>query len=362
MNTTFGALKPKNNTITELLKDFKQFDIDFGLDTNSSNKHVAQMKSDLLDRASSWFDKNPPSFKNLSTWSKLLTLHLQSTQDTTDVNHAQPLANYLNFIATLDFNRFQTDNDERSSRFASIINVFRALQPLNLDDPHALLTHIADKNLVNLNQLMEHLDVHSEFFFHYNHYVQDDAGEFRDLPNGMFMRTLLGLAFSKEWSITGYQSMYHQMWDVLAEHDLELTPVSSYVEAGDPVAFLIRQLPGSTQEALEFYMLHGDALCHEQQQHILSMSLSHLAFPEGLHTLIEAVYHNHLNDDGRSIKMLEAINPAAKVIGTLIELYGSPEEMMKNIGTLPYIKEVFMTSDTMRNKANVDSLVATDWG
>ena len=353
MATTFGT-SPKSTSITsdEVLKAYRHFAktspniIDPDIRVNA--------ETFLVDSTIQWFNTHPLTLKNMSVWSKILGEYIPYTIDRMDVRLAQPIAKYLNFVSIISAdNLFGTDG-RRSVRYDGFCEVVNHLATKHLILPNDALYHIAHDSLVDLHTLMTHLNSMREAQYNYEVYVLDNSGEYKEFPEGILMRSLLSLSYATTiWTAPPGNVMYHDMWEVIETYDYEDT--SPGVE--DILTHLVNTLPGSTKEALEYYSFHSDDMLPEQQQVMLSMSMSHLKFPDDLPVLIESVYHNEY-DDGHGIQLLNAMNPATQVLHTYMALYADTEELVEHLATQPKVKDMFLWSDCMRRKEDGDALVA----
>ena len=219
-----------------------------------------------------------------------------------------------------------------------------------------LLQMLAEHKFVDFPALVSKLDtVYTEQYDYEERWL--GAREFKDTPQGQFMRSMLSLSFKGLSEIPTNDTCYHELWDMLESHDIEDV---EYDEDNDIVAHLVQIMPQSTEKALDYYRDSGNRFCTEQRQHILSMSLSALKFPEGLASLIYAVYDNAHSEASRreGIELLNLMNPATRILDVYMTLYDNPQDMVKSLGTLGDIKAAFDAADAQRNKENANEYVA----
>lgn len=356
MASSFGTSKKASPsagpTAADILKNYARYN---SPTIDASVQNI--LAPSLLKLTMNWFSNNPLSLKNMNNWGRVMESYVEFNQLNLDAESAKPLAEYLNFAVSLPINQLIPTLEKKSPQFESFCDVVYMLSTESLHSPNQSLRALVKNKLIDAHEIMTKLDATHVEQMDYDAYVRDNPGEYRDTPHGLMLRSLASLSLAGDWMIPAGEAIYHNIWEVI-ESDDHIVFSDTLLEGDDVIAHLVQKLPNSTESALEYYQYFGDSLQPEQQQHILSMSLSVLDFPKGLTQLIDAVYHNDHDDEGFGLKIFTAINPAATVLGPYMDLYNNPRDMIEHLATLPNIKTIFQFADGMRNKENANELVA----
>ena len=355
MATSFGKSKqPKGPSAADMLRLYEE-------NETSLNYHLATMKTAALSELTQqWFRDNPLTLKTMTDWGRVMCSYLARTASSMDNEEALPVADYLNFVSTLDAKQLIPNVvDTRSRRYDTFCNVIDTLVPYSTVDVSRALAVIARDDLLDLHGFMKKMESMRKRQDRYAEYVLDDPREYHELPVGKVMHALLGLSFNNMWRMPQDDSMYHHAWRVLNEEDLELYG-EEYGVQSDIIAHLVATLPTSTFEALEYYEYHYSDLMALQKQQILGMSLSSLDLPCGLDPLLNALYCSDMDPDEEGRQIFEAINPGGGgVLASMAALYDYSEDIIEHLAQNPHLQDVLSIADRTRKKENADAVVAT---
>lgn len=358
MATQFGKPKKSNSisaselTANQLLGIHTQFVERPFDDWEEHNKQKIMLAMTTVD----WFSKNSPSLNNAVLWGDLLSAHIENSTEFVNAAMAKPVADYFTYISTLSESDLFAEEGGKSPRYDSFCKVVHMVSSSALWQPSEVMVTIAENEMMDLDALMRHLRTMRSQQYNYDIYTLDNPGEFEEIPEGILMRTLLGMSFTGNWTIPLDNPTYHDMWDVIDDDDTVL-PTQTYDAEYDIIAHLVTALPCSTYDALEYFEYHVDKLQAHQQQHILGMDLSYLEFPQGLQKLIDAVYFNEFTDTTNSEAILTLMNPAAHVLRSHLDLYDTYEDAIKNLGAMSDLKGLFSFSNSMRQTHQANAIV-----
>lgn len=302
-----------------------------------------------------WLMDHELTPQTMVSWGNVLKEHLITSRSIMDADFAKPLAKYLNFVSTLGSTQLFGTGEKRSTRYESLCRIFRTMAFGDLYNPSPSMAVLARDKMVNFEDVVGHLQTMRSQQYTYDMHILNNNGELRDFAQGALMRGLLSLSFNDIWSMPTGKPLYHEVWTLLDEDDIEHFS-DEYDPSLDICAHLAETLPGSTKEALEFYQYSGHDLLAGQKQQILSMSLSALKYPEGLQTVVDAVFLN--DDDGWGKRLLMAMNPATKILEAHLALHDSPQEMVAHLASRPEVKHLINFADDLRNKVDGDTMVA----
>lgn len=355
MANSFGKSKqPQGRSAADII----QLYADNG---SALNHHLEDIKNKALTELTmQWFEDNPLTLKNMAVWGQVMCPYLERTGDAIKTRETKPVAEYLNFVGSLEARQLIPNVvDTRSQRYDEFCHVIHRLVPISTVEVNPALVIIARDGSVDLHAFMAKMESMRKRQDRYAEYVLDDPREYHELPVGKVMHALLGLSFNNKWRMPQDDAMYHKAWSVLNEEDIELYGVE-YGLQSDIIAHLVATLPTSTFEAWEYYEYHGSALMALQKQQILGMSLTTLDLPCDLEPLLNALYCSDMDPDEEGRKIFEAINPGgAGVLASMAALYDYSEDIIEHLGMNPHLQDALFVANAARKKENADAVVAT---
>ena len=130
MATSFGKSKqPKGPSAADMLRLYEE-------NETSLNYHLATMKTAALSELTQqWFRDNPLTLKTMENWGRVMCPYLERTASSMDTEEALPVADYLNFVSTLDAKQLIPNVvDTRSRRYDTFCNVIDTLVPYSTVD------------------------------------------------------------------------------------------------------------------------------------------------------------------------------------------------------------------------------------